>query len=68
MESFRASAAKTKLPLRGKKFPELARVLNTSLVVVQVNKGESQEQAWKRHVPKHPADKFAVVKVFNYSP
>ncbi len=67
MVSNRASTVKMKLAHNGEKFPELIRVFNTSLVIVQVKKGESQDQAWQRHVKKHPADRAAIVKVFNHS-
>ncbi len=68
MVSNRASAAKMKLPHSDERFPVLTRVFSTPLVIVQVKKGESQEQAWHRYVKEHPADRAATVKVFNYLP
>jgi hypothetical protein len=68
MASNRAPAARMKLLHKSENFPELTRVFKSAPAVVNVNKGESQEQAWLRHVNKHPEDKSAIVKVFNYSP
>jgi hypothetical protein len=62
-----AAAARMLLPPGNGELPELAKALKISLAIVQMERDESQEQAWRRHVKDHPADKMAAVKVFNYN-
>jgi hypothetical protein len=62
-----SNALKMNAPFRGEKLSELKRVFNISLAIVHLKRDESEEHAWRRHVEKHPDDKFANVKVFNYS-
>ena len=62
-----AAAARMLLPSGDRELPELVKALKISLAIVEMEKDESQEQAWRRHVKAHPADKMAVVKVFNYN-
>jgi hypothetical protein len=62
-----AAAARMILLSEDGELPELVKALKISLAIVQMEKDESQEQAWRRHVKDHPADKMATVKVFNYN-
>jgi hypothetical protein len=62
-----AAAARMLLPSGDGELPELVRALKISLAIIHMEKDESQEQAWRRHVKDHPADKMATVKVFNYN-
>ena len=39
-------------------------IINSAVVVVQ--KGETTEQAWRRHVKKHPEDTCADVRIFHF--
>jgi hypothetical protein len=46
--------------------PGLAKYLNIKLAVVEVRNGESQEEAWRRHLADHPEDASVRIKIFNY--
>ena len=39
--------------------------INSAVVVVQ--KGETTEQAWRRHLKKHPEDSYAQVRIFHFN-
>jgi hypothetical protein len=36
-----------------------------NLAIVEANSGESNEEAWRRHLVQHPQDRQANVKIFN---
>lgn len=38
------------------------------VAVVEARPGESNEEAWRRHVRQHPEDRQATVKIFNRCP
>ncbi|MGQ9920625.1 MAG: hypothetical protein ACUVRZ_04765 [Desulfobacca sp.] len=38
------------------------------VAVVEARPGESNEEAWRRHVRQHPQDRKARVKIFNRCP
>ncbi len=42
-----------------------AAALDMKMAVVQVKGGESNKDAWKRHLQDHPHDVDAMIKVFN---
>jgi hypothetical protein len=44
----------------------LAKYLNIMLAVVEVRNGESQEEAWRRHLSDHPESASVRIKIFNY--
>jgi hypothetical protein len=46
----------------------LTRYFQTKVVVIEVKDGETQEQAWQRHLATDPATTRAVIKVFHYPP
>jgi hypothetical protein len=48
-----------------KEMAEFAAALDMKIAVVQVRCGESNRDAWKRHLRKHPFDANAMIKVFN---
>jgi hypothetical protein len=35
------------------------------LAIVEARSGESNEEAWRRHLTHHPQDQMANVKIFN---
>jgi len=39
-------------------------IVKSAIVVVKM--GETTEQAWRRHVKKHPEDSYADVKIFHF--
>ncbi|RJR33134.1 MAG: hypothetical protein C4567_17250 [Deltaproteobacteria bacterium] len=39
-------------------------IINPAVVVVR--RGETKEQAWRRHVKKHPEDTSAHVRIFHF--
>ena len=43
----------------------LARYFSCRIAIVQVEFGETKEEAWRRHLATHPGDVNATVKVFN---
>jgi hypothetical protein len=44
---------------------EFAAGLDVKMAVVQVKPGETNKEAWNRHLKDHPADADAMIKVFN---
>ena len=48
-----------------KEMVEFATALDMKMAVVQVQRGESNKEAWKRHLQDHPHDADAMIKVFN---
>ena len=44
----------------------LTRLFQTDLAVIEVKAGESQEEAWKRHLATNPAIARAHIKIFHY--
>lgn len=46
--------------------PVLAKYLNINLAVVEVCRGESQEEAWRRHLADHPEDASVRIKIFHH--
>jgi hypothetical protein len=44
---------------------EFAKALDMKMAVVQVQRGESNKEAWERHLQDHPHDVDAMIKVFN---
>jgi len=44
---------------------EFAEILGVKMAIVQVKPGESNQEAWNRHLKKNPDDASATVKVFN---
>ena len=44
----------------------LAQDLKISVAVVEVRKGESQEEAWRRYLADHPESVGVQVKIFHY--
>jgi len=38
------------------------------VAVVEARPGESNEEAWRRHLRQHPQDRQATVKIFNRCP
>lgn len=44
----------------------LAQYLNIDVAVVEVRKGESQEEAWRRYLAVHPESVGVCVKIFHY--
>ena len=44
----------------------LAQYLKINLAVVEVRKGESQEEAWRRYLSVHPESVGVRVKIFHY--
>jgi len=40
-------------------------IINSAVVVVQ--RGETKEQAWQRHIKKYPEDTYAHVRIFHFS-
>lgn len=48
------------------KFTEMAKYFHQQVVVVEVENGESQEEAWRRHLLSHPDSATADIKIFHY--
>jgi hypothetical protein len=44
----------------------ITQYFKTKLVVVEVQNGETQEQAWRRHLAANPESAGAQVKIFHY--
>jgi hypothetical protein len=44
----------------------LTKYFETKLAVVEVNEGETQEEAWRRYLTTHPGYANARVKIFHY--
>jgi hypothetical protein len=45
----------------------IARYFHQKVTVVEVDKGESKEEAWRRHLLKHPDSVGADIKIFHYA-
>ncbi len=43
----------------------LKKVNNLRMAVIEVKRGESDKEAWLRHLAEHPQDRHANVWVFN---
>jgi hypothetical protein len=43
-----------------------AQHLKISVAVVEVHNGESQEEAWRRHLSRHPESVGVRIKIFHY--
>lgn len=48
-----------------KEMADFAASLEIKMAVVEVQRGESNMQAWNRHLQDHPHDANAMIKVFN---
>ena len=44
---------------------KFAEILGVKMAIVQVKPGESNQEAWNRHLKKNPDDASPTVKVFN---
>jgi hypothetical protein len=47
------------------KSPELAKYFRPKVAVVKVAPGETQEEAWRRHLLSHPESATADIKIFH---
>lgn len=43
----------------------LRKLLNIRMAIVEVEMGETNEEAWLRHLSTHPEDLYANVRIFN---
>ena len=48
-----------------KEMAEFAAAFDMKMAVVQVKPGESNKEAWSRHLQDNPHDAGAMIKVFN---
>ena len=48
-----------------KEMAEFAAAFDMKMAVVQVKPGESNKEAWSRHLRDNPHDAGAMIKVFN---
>ena len=48
-----------------RKMEEFAASLGVKMAVVQVKSGESNQEAWNRHLKEYPDDASAMVKIFS---
>jgi hypothetical protein len=48
-----------------KDMAQFAETLDMKMAVVHVQQGESNKEAWQRHLREHPHDANAMIKVFN---
>ncbi len=46
----------------------LNKVLDIRMVIIEVKPGETEEEAWSRHLNECPGDLYANVRVFNRPP
>ena len=44
----------------------IAKYFQTDFVVVEMQNGETQEDAWRRYLANHPGDAGVHVKIFHY--
>jgi hypothetical protein len=44
----------------------LTKCFQTKSVVIEVHKGETQAEAWQRHLMANPRDVNAYIKIFHY--
>jgi hypothetical protein len=49
-----------------KELSDFATVLDIKMAVVEVRAGETDKEAWERHLQDYPRDADAMVKVFNH--
>ena len=47
---------------------ECLKFLNIRRVIVEVQPGETQEEAWSRHLTRRPEDRWANIRIFNRQP
>ncbi len=53
--------------MRGSEYQSaVAQYFKTNLAVVEVRKGESQEEAWHRYLADNPESVGARIKIFHY--
>jgi len=55
-----------KLKLFEKK--EWLKFFNIRRVIVEVQPGETEKDAWSRHLKKRPEDRWANIRIFNRQP
>jgi hypothetical protein len=48
-----------------KELSDFATALDIKMAIVEVQAGETDKEAWERHLQDHPYDADAMVKVFN---
>jgi hypothetical protein len=53
---------------RANKKEWLKKVLNIRMVIIEVRPGESDEEAWSRHLTECPGDLYSNIRVFNCRP
>ncbi len=46
----------------------LKKVLNIRMVIIEVKPGETEEEAWSRHLSECPEDLYSNIRVFNRPP
>jgi hypothetical protein len=46
----------------------LKKMLNIRMVIIEVQPGETEEEAWSRHLTDCPEDLYANIRVFNRPP
>ena len=46
----------------------LKKIFNIRVAIIEVRSGETEEEAWSRHVIEHPGDVGANIRVFNRRP
>jgi hypothetical protein len=44
------------------------KFLNIRRVIVEVQPGETEEEAWNRHLTRRPEDRWANIRIFNRQP
>ena len=54
------------LPLRLELPETIGKYFGCRIAIVQVNSGETKEEAWNRNLAKHPEDIHASIKIFNF--
>jgi hypothetical protein len=42
--------------------------LNIRRAIVELQPGETEEEAWNRHLTRHPEDRWANIRIFNRQP
>ncbi len=47
---------------------ECLKFLNIRRVIVEVQPGETKEEAWNRHLTSCPEDRWANIRIFNRQP
>lgn len=53
---------------RVEKTTALSKYFEAKLAVIEVNAGETQEEAWRRHLTLNPESAQAHIRIFHYSP